>query len=436
MKHVVLFAGLAAMFCGPAAAMHYDVAVGIRPEARRLDATVIIRDPPADRFVLHKDFVVQSVIADGKPAQFHVDASQKASPFTPTGAVVVVEAKGAKVVEIRYGGTVDKTIAGVNMITPGLVELAIPLAWYPFFSMAHDYTFRLTAALPEGLKVASNGKALSQSTSNGRATFVWTSYEPTFDIALVAAPGMHTTAAGSPRVEIDYATLPAALMGAQRDALIRARSRLVALYGEPRAKTGLQVFFAPRRGYPYSRAPLVLTSEGYVAKDLGNSEIENFRHTAHELAHHWWILAPAVNDDDWTNNCEAWINEGLAEYSALRLVQAEYGEAAAGKILEQYRQEAAHGKTSDAIAETKQNSPDFFLNRYKKASLMLFAAREKFGGDRIDALLRSLYKRYAGTHLATTKAFLELAGNEMGAEAAAFFQDELYRRPKAPEARQ
>jgi hypothetical protein len=117
-------------------------------------------------------------------------------------------------------------------------------------------------------------------------------------------------------------------------------------------------------------------------------------------------------------------------------VQAEYGEAAAGKILEQYRQEAAHGKTSDAIAETKQNSPDFFLNRYKKASLMLFAAREKFGGDRIDALLRSLYKRYAGTHLATTKAFLELAGNEMGAEAAAFFQDELYRRPKAPEARQ
>lgn len=426
----VLFAAIT-MFYGPAAAMHYDVAVGIRPEAHRLDATVIIHEPPADRFVLHKDFVVQSVIADGKPVAFHVDASQKSSPFTPTGAAIVIEAKGAKVVEIRYGGIVDKTISGVNMITPELVELAIPLAWYPFFSMSQNYTFRLTAALPEGLKVASNGKALSQSTRNGRTTYVWTSHEPTFDIALVAAPGMHATVAGSPHVEIDYATLPAALMETQRDALIRARGRLVTLFGEPRAKTGLQVFFAPRRGYPYSRAPLVLTSEGYVAKDLGNAEVEIFRHTAHELAHHWWSIAPAVNEDDWTNNCEAWINEGLAEYSAILLVQEQYGEAAAGKILAQYREEAAHSKTSDAIAETKQTSRDFFLNRYKKVPLMLFAAREKFGEKKLNALLRSLYERFAGTHNATTKAFLELACKHMGEKAAAFFREELYRHPDA-----
>ncbi len=430
MKRLDLLLASAVMLCGPASAMHYDVAVGIRPEAHRLDATVVIRDPASLRFSLYKDFVVRSVIADGKPAAFHIDTSQQASPFTPGAVTVVVEVKDAKVLEVRYGGVMNKAVSGVSMITPGLVELAIPLTWYPCYSMSRDYTFRLTAVLPEGLTVASNGRRLSQSTVGGRTTFVWSSYEPSFDIALVAAPGMHATAAGSPRVEIDYATMPAAFMDAQRDALIKARNRLVAIYGEPHTRMGLQVFFAPRGGYPYSRAPLVLTSEGYAVKDLGNAETEIFRHAAHELAHHWWTIAPALNDEDWTNNCDSWINEGLAEYSAILMVQDVYGEPAARKILEQYRQEAARSRTGDAIAETRQNSPDFFLNRYKKAALMFFAARDRFGGDRVDRMLRSLYARYAGTHLATTGAFLELVKTEMGEEAAAFFREELYRHPE------
>lgn len=429
MRRLGLLTALAVLFCGPAAAMHYDIQAGIRPEAHRLDATVVIRDPVSMRFSLHKNLTIQSVIADGKPVAFHPDNTQKPSPFAPDTVAFVVEVKSAKVLELRYGGSLESNISGVAMIKPELVEMAVPFAWYPFYSLSQTYSYKLTASLPDGMTAAANGKPVTRTSADGRTTYTWSSYAPVFDIALVAAPGMHMTAAGDPSVELFYAKLPDAAMALQRDALIKARTHLQALYGKPYGWSGLQVFFAPRRGYPYARAPLVLTSEGYVTNDLGNSEVENFRHVAHELAHYWWVLAPSVNDVDWTDNSEAWLNEGLAEYSAVLMVQDVYGKQAAQRILDQYRDEAAHGRTSDAIAETKQNSPDFFLNRYKKATLMLFTAREKFGGAKVDAFLKSFHARFKGTQGATTAAFLELAAQRMGPDAAAFFKEELYRHP-------
>lgn len=423
--------GAVVALCVPAAAMQYDIRLGVRPDAHRLDATVTIRDPRATRFNLNKNFAIQSVTADGKPVAFHIDPKEKASVFTPDAAVVVVETDAAKVLEIRYGGTIEKPVAGVNMITPRLVELALPSAWYPMFAAMDDFSFRLTASMPDGLMASANGKPLSQARRDGRTTYVWSSYGETFDIALVAAPGMRATTAGTPPVEIDYVTMPDAAMDQLRDALIAARQRLIGLYGTPRGDTSLRVFYAPRDGYPYSRPPLVLTSEGYVANDLkdADSDAALFHWTAHELAHYWWSLALSVNAADWTENRDNWLNEGLAEFTALRLVEEQYGKAAVDKILDRYRRNAARNKTSDAIAETRQNSPDQWLNRYERPPLMLFAAREKFGAAKLDAMLRRFYARYAGTHQATTAGFLDIARAEMGEEAAAFLRDELYRHP-------
>ncbi|HUO99274.1 MAG TPA: M1 family aminopeptidase [Rhizomicrobium sp.] len=432
MKRLGFIIAAATIVCTPASAMHYEINVGISPEAHRLDATVIVREPPSERFVLHKGFVVRSVVADGKPVAFHTDPSQPSSPFTPEAAGIIADTKGAKVLEVRYGGTIDEPIAGVTMITPGLVELAgQPGAWFPLFPASADSTFRLTAALPDGFMAASNARLVSQSRADGRAIYVWTSYEPSFDIALVAAPGMHATSAGSPRVEIDYANMPAATMDKLRDALIQARSGLTAHYGETRKKAGIQVFYAPRGGYPYARPPLVLTSEGFVADDMKKEDRDAalFHWAAHELAHYWWTIAPFMNAQDWTDNCDNWLNEGLAEFSAVRLVEEQYGKAEAEKILDQFRQDAAHNKTGDAIAETKQNSPDQWLNRYEKAPLVLFAARDKFGEAKLDAFLTDLYGRYSVTRNAATAAFLDLARKDLGEEGAAFFREELYRHP-------
>ncbi len=430
MKRIGFSIAVAALFCVPAAAMHYDVQVGIRPDARRLDATVIIRDPVSERFFLHKDFVIQSVIADGKPVAFHVDPAAKTTPFTPEAVTIVTEARGAKVLEVRYGGSMVKPIGTIEMpinnIAPEQTELAIYSSWFPIFSLTEKYTFKLTAALPQNLSTFANGKLVAQSTAQGRTTTVWTSVQPVSDMALLALPGIKRSKAGSPPVEIAYRDLPEDAAAKLRDGEAEAQKRLSALYGTPQAKTGLEIVFTPRPGMWYSRLPLMVISEVYASNDFKkeSGEAQVFHNVSHELAHHWWTIATAGTFDDW-------INEGLAEYSALRLTQERYGEAAVKPVLAQYREDAKNSKSNDVIAETAHESADRYLNLYEKASLMFFAAREKFGDQALDAFLRDFYGRYVGTSGANTAAFLELAQQQMGPEAAAFFKEELYRHPAA-----
>lgn len=84
--------------------------------------------------------------------------------------------------------------------------------------------------------------------------------------------------------------------------------------------------------------------------------------------------------------------------------------------------ELAHGWWSIAIVETNSISNDRELNHYIKTTIMFITAQKRFGDDRVFDLLKTLYRKFAGTKYATTDAFLGLCDLDM----REYFHELLY----------
>jgi hypothetical protein len=409
------------------------VQVRVEPALHRLEAEAWIQHPPASRFYLYKGLSVHQVIADGKRVPFRTDSSAAPLPFAPMATAVDVNAKDIQQLQVKYSGEISGIMAGVNMITPGLVELALYTAWFPEFQGSRRFTFKLRANLPQDFVTVTNGLKESGHVGHGRLITDWTSYKPGIDMVLLASPHFHHIAGGkqSSKVEIYYYRLPQEALKADLDGLVAGMKRLTSLYGPPQVKGTLRLVYSPRAGWGYSRIPLIIVSEERARREFqeADGEANNFHDVCHEMAHFWWLIADPATPNDW-------INEGLAEFTAFRLTEERFGPAFAEARLAEYKRHARQNKTTAAIAETTGDSPDREINRYDKAALMFIEAQHRFGEAVLDRLLKTVYARFAGTSQATTTAFLQEVEDQMGREAAAYFREELYRKPRPQEGQQ
>jgi len=409
----------------PHETMHYRLQVRVEPATHTLLADAWIQHPAESRFYLYKGFAVRQVDADGKAAQFKLDASAPQLPYSPMAVAVSVAAPDAKELHIQYGGEFSDVVAGVNLISPELVELALYSAWFPMFPGFNEYTFEAETNLPDGFLTATNGQQIAEREHEGRRITEWRSFKSGMDIVLLASPRLHRIEGGTAgtHVEIDYYQLSPKWMQSKIDGLVAGMDKFSGYYGAPRVSGGLRIVYSPRGGWGYSRIPLIVVSEERAQGVLSgpNGEANDFRDNAHEMAHFWWTISDPATPNDW-------INEGLAEFSAFRLTEDRFGRPFADARLAGYRKNAGRSKTTASIAKTASDSPDREINRYDKAALMLLEAQRRFGAEPLDRLLKELQTRYAGTLQATTANFLAEAGKQMGPEAEAYFHAELYRK--------
>lgn len=398
----------------------YHIKVRIEPSLHRLEAEVLIRNPPAARFYLQPHFTISEIIAGGKPARFHREAS-------PDSLRPHYEVDGGEAREmlVKYSGEIPDIISKVNMITPDLVELALYSAWYPLYEGMKDYTFEIEVDLPDGFLVTTNGMLQKEWKQGNRSLSRWTSYTPGWDMVILASPILRKVEGGdkNTRIEMYYHDMPERFLKSNMDGLAGGMVSLNAFYGPPGVTGILRFAYPPREGWGYSRVPIFVMAEEYARKEIqkDNGEARLFHGMCHEMSHFWWILANTSTPEDW-------INEGLAEFSAFRLSEGRYGKAFGEVLVAEYRQHAANSQTPDSIAETESSSPDRYINRYEKTTLMFLEARQRFGQESLDRLLKRLNTRFTGTHDATTAIFLEEAEKQMGKDAREFFQETLYRK--------
>ncbi len=406
---------------------HYTLRVQVDPAVQRLEAEVWIRNPPAMRFYLHSGFAVRRIEIRGKTVAFHEDPGAQKLPFSPAARAVVIDAPRAGALHIVYGGVMKERRAGVNEIAPELVELACYSAWYPVFEGLKEYRFDLEARLPESFTAVTNGRQRIERRQDGWVIWRWESYRPGLDIVLLASPLLRRYEDGASGVAVYAHRFPEAAISAKRSALADGIAELSRRFGPPQVNAGARLVYAPRSGWGYARAPLIVVSEQRALGLLGSKSgaEQDFHDNAHELAHFWWMVADPGAPHDW-------INEGLAEYSAYCVSVIHHGPVFASRRLAEYQHRATQSQTTSSIAETPGDSPDREVNRYNKAPLMFIEAERRFGRARLDRLLRTLHERFAWTGRATTELFLELAAARMGPDAAAFFKQELYRRPERP----
>ena len=425
---VMLVSSLIFFNCSPktdnVTGLNYNLKVKVDPDLHKLLVTATIQAPPSGRFYLYNGMNINKVLVNGEPAACHFDSTAGSLQYT-VGTARVIDVPDIRELTLEYSGTIPDIINGVNMISADWVELAYYSAWYPIFEGNSDYPFVLQADLPEGYITTTNGVLSGQTKENGRNITTWKSMHPGMDMVLMGGPGLKLLTDNSTGLQIEmyYQNMPTDRLQSLADHMKTAMREYTDLYGVSRAGGLLRFVYAPRGGWGYSRVPLFLVSEGWASGEIHTEQgmARALHGSYHEMAHFWWMLANTQTPNDW-------INEGLAEFSAFRMSREHAGQAFADSLLQEYHRDIAASRTHDAIAETEGTSPDRYVNRYEKTTLMFWEAQQKFGKEKLDRAIRTIYTQFQGRHDLTTDDFLRIVGEQCGEDAAAFFRTRLYQK--------
>lgn len=282
---------------------------------------------------------------------------------------------------MRYSGTLPDSLAeDANVLRPDALELAAYSAWYPVPADLRPFTWRLHLRIPDGWEAVTNGA------DAGPGVFESATAAPTSDIVVVAGPQLERHLAGG--VEVILAGAQSEQATNLLDGIASALDALARWYGPLDGLTTPRIALTARGGFLYSRLPLILAPVSVL--DLAPADVHVLHH---EASHFWWNIAPASGVDDW-------LNEALAEFSAIRLTRELSGPDAAEKVIARYRAEASASHTDPAMAETDRPE-SFGVNKYSRGALFFLAVERHLGADRLDAVLGRWHAEHHRDHDAT-----------------------------------
>jgi hypothetical protein len=380
--------------------------------------------PKGEPIYLNHQLSVDQLVADGQVLACAYDEAAEPLPFTDLSRPLVVQGSLGSSFEISYHGSLAQPIDDVNLITPGLVELAIYAIWYPVARRPEPRTFHyeLNLTLPEDFVTVTNGEPAGEHCEAGLRTTTWRSGPEVSDMALVAAPGFKRLrrTQGALGIETFYARMPEAVLAQEADALARGYAALEARLGQPESGGAMRFVYSPRNGWGYSRLPMAVVSEDFVRSQVAKgtySPAESFRGGIHEAAHFWWHVADTNRED--------WLNEGLAEYSAVRMTILLFGQPQRKALLAAFLQHASRCRDKVSILGTTFRHDDRYVNHYEKTSLLLAVLEQRHGAEAMDAFLKDIHQAFKGTRGATTAAVLTLAEKRFGHASRTFLEEAL-----------
>jgi ABC-2 type transport system permease protein len=130
---------------------------------------------------------------------------------------------------------------------------------------------------------------------------------------------------------------------------------------------------------PYSE------SVGFIAKVEKEDDIDYVMYmTAHEIAHQWWahqVMGGVVQG-------AALMSETLAQYSALMVMEKEYGKDHMRKFLKYELDQYLQGRAGESLKEMPLiRVEDQWYLSYRKGSLVMYALRDYIGEDNLNNAL-------------------------------------------------
>jgi aminopeptidase N len=400
----------------------YQVSITYDPEHRHLDGdtTVTARATQAlSRFNLDLlGLEVHSVEVDGRPARFDRNGVHE---LVITPAEVIAE-DAAFDVRVRYSGRPDLFnesglgaggwYANSSGAAVAAGEPHSATAWYPANDTPGDKaTFTLTARVPDGWTVISNGIDEQPISTDGWTTYRWRLDKPTATYLTTIAIGhwqvvRSQLADGTPVVD---AYAPGA------DAARAAESRL------PEILEFLSGKFGP---YPFEAAGGIFlgASIGYALETQTRPIYPpqaNVETIVHENAHQWF--GDSVSVQRWSDIC---LNECLASYA-----QWLWREAKNGANLDQDYRDAVR-RTDFRPKLHDMGAGNEFLGVYGKGPVAMHALRRQIGDAAFDAVLRSWVQRHAGGN-ASWPQFEEHVEQMSGQQLDGFF-DAWFRGTERP----
>ena len=367
-------------------------------------------------FELHSNLRVEKVVdTTGQDVAFRQDGQAlNLSLLNP------LPAGKAASFTVKYGGMLNTADGSpvedlkVAYVGPEGSYLLYPGHWFP---VSTDHGNRFTATMnitvPSDETVVASGRAAAPERQPGKVTYTYVFDNPSF-------PG--TVIAGK------YAVQPATAVGADIALYLKpGHEGLAAPYGDTAAK--ILAFYSDVFGpLPSSHLDIVEIGDdtvgGYTAPGMVTlasrafTNPVNYRLLAHEISHLWWrcLVSPATPDD-------AFLDEGLAEYSKALYVQETAGDAAFEDLM---RDTAIGALTHEDVAPIAQAgqlhefTPEYQSIVFDKGAMVYHMLRWLIGDDAFRKTLRAMVQQYTWKTM-TTDQFQRLAETESKQELTFFF---------------
>jgi aminopeptidase N len=374
----------------------YAIAAELYPSAHQLKAKVRIEFVPRAE-VTSLSFDLDSALRVDKVA----DEAGRSLRFRQEGLSLAVDplspatpGKPASIT-VDYGGTLatadGSPVEGLKLAYVGGEGSYLLYAgrWFPVNAYGvNRFAAAIRVTVPSDEIVIASGKAAAPEREAGKVTYTFRYDQRSF-------PG--TVLAGK------YVVEPAAAAGADITLYLKeGHQRLAQLYGETAGK--ILAFFSDKFG-PLPTGHLAIveiddqTVGGYSAPGLvalasrGFSNPVNYRLLAHEISHQWWrcLVSPASPDD-------AYLDEGLATYSAALYVEEAAGASAFEDTMRQIVIGALSHEDAAPVSQAghlHEFTPEYQSVVFDKGAMVFHMLRWVIGDEAFSSTLRDLVKQYA-----------------------------------------
>lgn len=164
---------------------------------------------------------------------------------------------------------------------------------------------------------------------------------------------------------------------------------------------------------PYSEGIGFITD----LRNVTNNDIDLVYYVvAHEMAHQYWahqLIGANMQGSEM-------MSEGFAQYSALMVMEKEYGKDKMKKFLKYEMDSYLRGRSSELEAEQplyKTNGQQYI--HYKKASVVMYYLKEMIGENKVNEALHSLLDTFAykqppyATSLSAIRAFRKVTPDSL-----------------------
>src|SRR5256714_1594185 len=410
---------------------HYKINAELLPDSHTLKASATVtmkalKQTQSAVLEMNGSLTVTAVkAADGKTAlQFIQDKVNELNVKVNLGKLY--EANSEITLTFDYSGPLATPEGGplpdtrLAYVGPEQAYLFYASRWFPFHGYAADRaTSEISITVPKNWTVAghSSNPVTSTTGRDGRPTFTFVEAQPVLPGSFAAGQFI-TRTINSGGLQIDVFVLPGSENRAQE-------------FGQEVAQI-LQFYNSHFGPYAYGNRYVVAqvddeTLDTYSAagitflphKTLASEKSLPVDQLAREVAYQWWGQAVGLKNFD-----DAWLSQGLAEYSSLlyresQETAAEFRESLAEMIelALAYEQEASIAR---APAQLNDQSPAYKSVVFYKGAYVYHMLRGTIGDDKFFNLLKSYYSTYKGQN-ANIDDFEALADKVTGQKLRGFF---------------
>lgn len=323
-------------------------------------------------------------------------------------------------ITVNYSGNLGSAdgspVEGLKLayIAPEGSYLLYPARWFPVSQYSvNRFAATMQITVPSDETVIASGKPSTPTRQAGRVTYGFQYDQSSF-------PG--TVIAGK------YAIQPATAVGADITLYLKqGHENFAASYGDAAAK--ILTFYSDKFGaLPSPHLSLVELDDGtvgaYTAPGLvalasrAFSAPVNARLLSHEISHLWWrcLVSPATRND-------AFLDEGLATYSAAMYIQESAGENAFEDVMREIEVGALTHEEAAPISQAgrlQEYSPEYQSVVFQKGAMVLHMLRWVVGDDAFMKTLQAMVQQYAWKSISTDE-FQKLIEKASKQELTYFF---------------